>query len=349
MAQILVLLILLFACASPGASDEQRPVGSIDFFGYKGFDLARIRAALPVREGDMLPGKRSRDEWIEEIRNNVRRTIGRDATDVTVVCCDSSARLLIYIGLPGESSKPVVFRPKPNGTHQLPDAIVDASAKVADAWERAVLHGKSKEDDSQGYALSEDPDLRSKQIAFRDLVRANERIVIDVLQASKNAAQRAVAATATGYLGSSDTQVKALVAASLDPNEDVRNNSVRALSVLARARPTITSTIPDEPFLSLLSSGIWSDRNKGVMVLDTLTVKRDPRILDHVRWRALDSLIEMARWKTTSHAFVARVILGRIAGIDEQRIVQLADTGRVDEILAALRAGALEPADPNSR
>jgi hypothetical protein len=42
---------LLFAAlgAAPRAAADR--IGDIEFFGYKGIDLAKIRSALPVREG----------------------------------------------------------------------------------------------------------------------------------------------------------------------------------------------------------------------------------------------------------------------------------------------------------
>ena len=43
-----------------------------------------------------------------------------------------------------------------------------------------------------------------------------------------------------------------------------------------------------------------------------------------VNRRASDSLIEMARWREFGHAQSARLILGRIAGIDEERLQRLA-------------------------
>ena len=36
------------------AQDKHRRIGEIDFYGYAGLDLDRIRAVLPLREGDEL-------------------------------------------------------------------------------------------------------------------------------------------------------------------------------------------------------------------------------------------------------------------------------------------------------
>jgi hypothetical protein len=88
-------------------------------------------------------------------------------------------------------------------------------------------------------------------------------------------------------------------------------------------------------FIDLINSGIWSDRNKGSFVLLELTRTRDPNLLTALRAKALDSLIEMARWRSMGHALPARVVLGRIAGLPEEGLLQLA-TGPPEPILDAL-------------
>ena len=87
----------------------------------------------------------------------------------------------------------------------------------------------------------------------------------------------------------------------------------------------------------MLNSGVWEDRNKAALLLDVLSHRRDPRLLRVLRSQALESLVEMARWRNPGHASNARVILGRIAGIEEERLQQLAASGKVDEIVNASR------------
>ncbi len=54
-----------------------------------------------------------------------------------------------------------------------------------------------------------------------------------------------------------------------------------------------------------------------------------------LRTQALTSLLEMAQWPR-GHAYPFLLILGRVAGIAEGRLTQLADDGQVDEILKAI-------------
>ena len=84
------------------AQPESLQIGVIDFFGYKGIDLAKVRAAIPLREGDTI-SESVFEKSLTAIRGAVRKAIGRDATDVNFTCCENGTWLL-YIGLPGASS-----------------------------------------------------------------------------------------------------------------------------------------------------------------------------------------------------------------------------------------------------
>ena len=84
---------------------------------------------------------------------------------------------------------------------------------------------------------------------------------------------------ALGYARQSPRQVLALMRAARDPDEGVRNNATRAIAVLARANHRLASQISPDTFIEMLNSGIWTDRNKGAMVLMSLTAKRDPAVL----------------------------------------------------------------------
>jgi hypothetical protein len=51
-----------------------------------------------------------------------------------------------------------------------------------------------------------------------------------------------------------------------------------------------------------------------------LSKSRDPKLLGQLRSRALESLIEMARWQVAGYAYTARILLGRIASIEETEL-----------------------------
>ena len=86
----------------------------------------------------------------------------------------------------------------------------------------------------------------------------------------------------------------------------------------------------------MLSSDRWTDRNKSGWVLDSVTKSRNPEVLAYLRSQALAPLIEMAHWHDYGHAGSFRLILGRIAGIDEAILeVEAMDVNQVDSIVAA--------------
>jgi hypothetical protein len=150
---------------------------------------------------------------------------------------------------------------------------------------------------------------------------------LQVLASSSDARHRAIAAQMLGYGRQSNDQIDALVGASLDADDNVRNDAVRALWVLAGAKP---------PFIRLLRSAAWSDHNKASLLLEALTESRDPSVLAALRAEALDSLIEMARWRNIGHALAALSILGRIAGIDESTLNNMLATDQADAIIDRL-------------
>jgi hypothetical protein len=61
-------------------------------------------------------------------------------------------------------------------------------------------------------------------------------------------------------------------------------------------------------------------------------------VLAKLQERALDSLIEMTLWREAGHAAFARMLLGRVAGIPEQRLEELAGKGPPQQIVDAATA-----------
>ena len=89
----------------------------------------------------------------------------------------------------------------------------------------------------------------------------------------------------------------------------------------------------------MLNSGVWADRNKAGFVLEVLSRRREQKLLRRLRAQASESLIEMARWRESGHAYSARLLLGRMAGIEEDRLQRLVQAGEADEIIRAVRFG----------
>ena len=310
-------------------------VGEIEFFRYKGIDVSRIRIALPIHEGDAYS-----DNVKDAIRRNILAVMGQEPTDVAAICCDDQGNHLLFIGLPGNSlSRSFAYHPTPTGKERLPESLIELYERLDRKLEEAVKRGgyAAEEDDSKGYALSKDASVRLLQLSVHQWAMRNERTLLRALKSASIVRHRQVASDALGYARQSEEQIKALVSAARDPDDEVRNNATRALGVLVRSNPKLADRIAPETFIDMLNSGRWSDRNKAAALLSGLTANRSPALLEALRLTALDSLIEMSAWRRAGHAFFARKVLGRVAGLPENQINDLAWNGPVDTIVEAAR------------
>jgi hypothetical protein len=331
---------LTLVTVQPPLRGAGRRIGTIEFFGHKGVDVAALRAALPLHEGDELAGG---EEAKARVREAVVRATGKPATDVNGVCCTSDGGILLFIGIPGGSYKPFAYDPAPTGHLRVSSRLEQLYDRLGKAISAAVRKGgdAAKEDRSQGYALTRDQQVRSIQLELRRYAISHEPELLRVLESSSDRNHRAIASEALGYARQSGRQLLALTRAVRDPDEEVRNNATRAIGVLLDANQRLAHQISPDAFIEMLNSGVWTDRNKGAMVLERLTVTRNPDVLAKLRTVALDSLIEMTLWRAASHAYFARMLLGRVAGIPEKQLEELAGKGPPETIVEAL-AGKLE-------
>ena len=93
------MAVMLTAAVARVPAADRRPLAAVDFFGYKGLDVAAIRAALPFHEGDLFPPANVHsDQLKKQVASTIRQTIGREPTDVAFICCDARQQYLTYIG-----------------------------------------------------------------------------------------------------------------------------------------------------------------------------------------------------------------------------------------------------------
>ena len=333
--EILILIAILTAAAPAFSQERSFTIGAIDFYGHGNVDVDRLRAALPFREGEEVSPE-PKEKLVAQVTQAIKQTTGRDVADVAPLCCDDRGRLLIYIGLRDEPARQTAYNPAPRGSTRLSPTAIKIHRDAEQALLNAISKGVSGEDDSQGYALSVDPEARAKQLVLHEYAARNSTSVRRVLASTRDVEQRQIAAEILGYAGRSREQIRALIRASHDVDSGVRNNAIRALVVLARSSSAASASIPGECFIDLLNSGIWTDRNKSVALLDVLTKDRDARLLACLREQALTSLVEMARWSYAGHADTARMMLGRVAGIDEKTLTAMVARQEIEPIIKTL-------------
>ncbi len=328
--------LCLLACLLwlPSKPDKET-IAKIDFFGYGHFDVTKLPPVLPIEPGEPIKDA----DWStykSRIAEAIRSQTGKPPTDVTRLCCDENGNSVIYIGVAGTSSVAVQHKPAPTGNARVPAAALKLNQETEEALNKAVLAGRAQQDNANGYALSTDPDLRAKELQIREFALAHEALLRTVLSSSSDAEHRAIAAEFLGYANVSARQIADLTEAARDPDEGVRNNAVRALGVIASSSQQRARMILPKPFIALLKSDKWVDRNKGGWLLINLTASRDPKLLKQLRKEAMDALIEMARWQFAGHASFARRLLGRIAGIEEAKLNTLIDS-QPEAIIAAAK------------
>jgi hypothetical protein len=317
MSHILPVLFISLSLATSALSQTMPPIGTIDYYGLRQVPRKTVEKALEIKPGEQVSKSLSAAEKrLEALPGVVRARLD-------FVCCDAARKTILYVGIEEDGASALRFRPAPKGNVKLPAEIVNAGRAFEDAFMKAVVAGDVREDDSRGYSLSHNPETRAVQERFVGFAARDLPFLRDVLHNSSDADQRALAAEVMGYDDDHRAVVPDLEYGMSDPNFDVRNNSMRALAVIAayaRAHPSRGIEISPRPFIKLLNSLVWEDRDKAGFALMQLTNGRDPALLAELRRDALPALIEMARWKTPGHAQMFCVILGRIAGLPDKEI-----------------------------
>jgi hypothetical protein len=323
-----VFLVCSLACV---AQSEYVRIGSIDFFGTAGINVPKARTQVSPHESQNFSWDAIEPLQLQ-LKNAIASATGHPATDAAVVCCNSNGELMLYIGLGGANSHSVPHLPAPQGSSCLPQTALDLYDRAMDVNMKAVQSGDEAEDDSLGYALGHNPQLRRTQLEMREFALDNLATIEAALRDCSQPKHRRAAAELLGYADTSSQQVSELVRASEDSDGTVRNNAVRALEVLSSSKRV---EIPGESFIPLLNSDQWTDRNKAGLLFMHLTSSGDSKLLSALANQSFDSLAEMARWKDKGHAIAYRIILGRIAGLSQKLSEELVNDGRTEELIAA--------------
>jgi hypothetical protein len=308
-------------------------VGVIDFYGLRKVSEAQIRKVLGVREGGLLPPSKG------DVEARLDQVSGVVESHLEAVCCDAGQAIL-YVGIEERGATHFELRDPPEGSAALPEEIVKAYSRFLDAAHEASRRGSTDEDLTHGHPLMADGSARAVQEMFPALTDMYLAQIREVLRSSEDEAQRAMAAYVMVYATRKSDVVNDLQFALKDADAGVRSNAARslvALSVLAKLNPASEVRISPTWFIEMLNSLSWSDRSRAAWALQTLTDSRDPMVLDQLRTRAMDALIDMARWKTLAHALPAFVLLGRVAGMPEPEIQAAWTRGDRDAVISAAK------------
>jgi hypothetical protein len=334
MMRCLPIIATLLIFLTEAAPAQMPRVGIIDFYGLRQLQPSDLARALSVQIGDSISGS------AEDLRMRLLQVPGVLDADISLVCCEAG-RSIMYVGVREQSAPMLDFNPAPAGSESLPPELLAISSRYMRAMIEGVQRGQSGEDDSEGHSLSVYGPARAEQQAMALFAETNEDLLRKVLRNSSDAEHRALAAQAIAYTRNKAAVIPDLVHATRDIDGTVRNNAIRALAVMAmyqQSHPEVALNVPYAPFIDLLNSLEWTDRNKASFALAALTTTRDPVLLGQLRERAMTSLTDMAKWHAPGHAFAAAVILGRIAGLPDEQIFEMIQKNKDALINAALKA-----------
>jgi hypothetical protein len=325
--------ILLCALLSANAWAQEAPkIGLVEIFGLNKVKDSTIRTSLGAKEGDELPtSKGNTEERINQISGVVE-------SHLEAVCCDAMNRVILYVGIEERGAPHFDLREPPEADAELPASVVSLYRELLQAIEDASRRGSTAEDLTKGHSLMADPLAREIQIKLPDIAQDQMATLRRVLRTAEGDEQRAMAAYILGYAPRKRDVIDDLQFALRDSEPSVRANAVQALlaiSVYASLNPDQTIRVQPTWFVEMLNSLSWSDRDHALKALQVLTDKRDPVAIDLLRERALNSLIEMSRWKTLPHALPAFVLLGRVAGWSEAQIQDAWTKGDRESVITA--------------
>jgi len=313
-------------------------IGSIDVFGNRKTSATLVRQTLKLAVGDSIDLAVFNPSPYE---SGLAQIPGVTLAKLNMVCCDTAGHWMLFVGIGETDSTSFIYRAAPTENLKLPEIMTTAYDTLNNQIVPAIKAGQATEDDSNGYSLLAYKPARHEQIKFTGFADTYFKLLSEVLRHSMYAEQRAAAAEIIAYGADKKEVSRCLLQAVDDPDDDVRNNATRALGVLAAyggRHPELQLGIPVAPFIRMINSIVWTDRNKGLMVLVPLTQQRDKKELDQLRQQALSSLIEMAKWEDRGHAMNAFMLLGRIAGVPEDELITKNFSARWPEEVALLVA-----------
>ena len=308
---------LLVVPLLPLGAQQMPPIGIIDFYGLRALPESTVRAALGFREGDPVPDSAG------PATRRLRALPGVADARLNLVCCSSDDKAILFVGVAESGAVVNAHHSAPRGRIRLPDDVVQLGRAFDDTLMAAIRQGQAGEHDSAGHAFFDYPAANAIQHRYLAIAARQLPILRDVLRHSASAEHRALAAVLLGYAPSVGDVVLDLENAIHDPHDGVRNNAMRALAVIAlyaQQSPRLGIRVSATPFVAMLNSLVWTDRNKASLALLRLTTRRDPALLALLRARALPALVDIARWRSTGHAYAGYMILGRVEGMQDDAL-----------------------------
>ena len=318
MRQLLISIAAISVAAMlPMVLLAQSEITSVDYFGLRQLKQSDIEAVLDLKTGEPLRIS------VSEIESRVGALDG--VAEVNVAPIRYPGNLALFIGVRENDQPAMTFRDSPTGESKIDPELLKAYNQTMQMLVPAIRSGKAGEDRSAGHSVSEYEPLKELQLGFIEIANDQFDELDTLLKESADADSRVAAAYIIAYATDKQRVVESIHFACDDADAGVRNNAVRALAVLsnyANENPELDLHVDPTPFLQLLRSPTWTDRNKGAAAVDSISRGRDPEFLERLRTDCMNELVEMAKWKSSGHAFFSIRILARMANFPEEVIIE---------------------------
>jgi hypothetical protein len=325
-----VRLILLLV---PALCVAQAPrIGVLEIFGARKTPVQQIQKVAGVAPGGRLPSSKG------AVEDALLGLGAIQSAALEATCCDSG-QIILYVGVAEKGSATAVFREPPpeEGGPEIPEAVTKAYQRFLHEVNQAARAGVVGEDLTKGHSLMTYGPAREAQEAFIRLAEQHKAELRSVLRQGSSEDHRAMAAYVMGYHPDKQSVIEDLTYALRDSDSTVRGNAARALAAIAtyaQRMPITGIRVEATAFTEMLNSPVWTDRNNAAVALVNLTESRNTVLLSELRKHALDSLVEMARWKHLPHALPAYILLGRTAWIPEADLQSAWAKGERERIIA---------------
>jgi hypothetical protein len=334
-----ILTILFTVISTTNIWSQASQVAIIDFYGSN--NESELRSCLTFKENDTLQFL-TESAYPKAKKAIVDCLLSRSKikqADIYFVCCyDKEGKWIVFVGVDSKPKK--ILENAKTIDIKLSTEIKSNYDSLMNLLMIAIEKGEASENDSNGHWLM--TYLPARQLQEKFITYANKNLILlrEVLKNSKYAEQREVAATVIAYYNNKAEIIRDLLGAVTDSDESVRNNAVRAIGIIAnysQMNPNLKIEIPADPFIDMMNSITWTDRNKSSFVLLALTDSRDKKLLNQLKQKALKPIVDMAKWKSNGHSMPGYIILGRIAGWTDQEIMDgmNSDRGQIIEKMLA--------------
>lgn len=317
MSSLTRFLSLAFLLWAVGPKEAASSGPAVDWYGVRSVDRDALHEAL-----GLAPDAALEEFDRKAAEKRLREVDGVADAKLTLLMIPGNP--VLFAGIEEEGARELVLKEEPRGEPRLPAEMIEMYDEIQQIVLTGLRRGVSREDRLDGYALSRFKPARARQMAFRDLALEQGENLATVLAQSADAKHRAVAARAIAFLPDKKAIVPLLTDAMLDPSAEVRNNSTRALLVLAdwatEQEEFSVELEQPAPVLAMLESLHWTDRNKATGLLLHVTEDRDPELFQKLHAESIPALEEMARWRIDGYSYACVMVLGRLAGIEEERL-----------------------------